>query len=138
MNLAAVLITPNLQIPAKTVSLFKALEPGDFSDGTSVKSLSESTDLQRIAAAAPLINSFRRPLYDLYPELARLSERVATLGGRAPSLSGAGPTMYLLELSLADAHLTRNFLRTDNMVNSCRILCVRAVNSHLPICKNHV
>lgn len=93
--LAAVIITPNLQIQDKTRSLFAALRPEDFSDGSTVDALIAGLPDSITETTAPLINSFQRPLYDLYPELGNLAQAIYELTGRLPSITGAGPTMFL-------------------------------------------
>lgn len=137
VDFAALIITPPLQIAAKTKSMFSALVPSDFSDGSTVANL--AGDISRIVteSAGPLINSFERPLYDLYPELGKLAHSIRLITGRHPSVSGAGPSMFIPVQSIREAHTLRNRLAVDPAVRGCRLHCVRAITYAGPLMRNH-
>ena len=94
-----IVIFPKLAmpIPRKTARLFAALRPEDFDPGDDVRQ-----QVARIWNGLPLDpallgNGFSRPLLGLAPELADLRRTVMAATGRAPALSGAGPTHYIVE-----------------------------------------
>lgn len=88
------IVAPRLQLPNKTASLFAALQPGDFSDGSRVEQQAE-----RLRAGAPLDpgllgNAFSRALYALRPDVEAVADAMREAGAEHVALSGAGPAHY--------------------------------------------
>lgn len=94
-GMLAVVVTPRIAIPSKTATLFRALRPSDFTDGS------------RVGASAladrDLSNAFSRPLYALVPSLADLPPTMEAAGADRVALSGAGPSHYALETNAGRA-----------------------------------
>ncbi len=89
-----VIVSPAVDIPRKTATLYGTLRPDDFSDGSRVREqsgrIADGLDLGPVL----LGNAFERPLYALRPDLADLPPLMRRLGAPAVALSGAGPTHY--------------------------------------------
>jgi 4-diphosphocytidyl-2-C-methyl-D-erythritol kinase len=96
VSLYALIVTPKVSIPAKTKTLYGALRPSDFTDGTrteqSARSYGWVNDEQLLA------NAFERPLYELVPSLHELKPLMRRAGARIVALSGAGPSHFSFEI----------------------------------------
>jgi 4-diphosphocytidyl-2-C-methyl-D-erythritol kinase len=87
-----VLVTPELDIPDKTRTLYSGLKPDDFSDGANVR------DITRAIASGSVIpanlpNAFTRQLLG-YPDIRYAYDRLGQAGASLVSVSGAGPTVF--------------------------------------------
>ncbi len=89
-------VVPDVQIPAKTASLYARLRPEDFSDGSRIAA--QAARLRSGQALDPTLlgNAFARPLYAIAPELAALPDTMRDAGAESVAISGAGPTHYAL------------------------------------------
>lgn len=89
-----VVVSPTVVLPRKTASLYAALAPADFSDGSRVRE--QAARLRRGEPLAPalLANAFARPLSRLLPDLAALPDQMRRHGASTVALSGAGPSHY--------------------------------------------
>lgn len=96
-----VLVTPRIDIPDKTRTMYKAVDPTWWSDGSQVNAIAKQ--LPTLPAAAPF-NVFERALTSRFPETN--AARKQLLAARAPfaALTGAGPTWYTLVEKESDAH----------------------------------
>jgi 4-diphosphocytidyl-2-C-methyl-D-erythritol kinase len=88
-----VIVSPFIEIGRKTATLYAALRPEDFSDGSAVRE-----QAMRIGQGNPLdptllVNAFSRPLLSLRADLSGIRDEIIRAGG-VPALSGAGPTHY--------------------------------------------
>lgn len=92
----AVVVVPRLRLPAKTATLYRALEASDFSDGNRARRVAASITRGALPAPADLANAFERPLYALAPELQTLRDAMIAAGSPYAALSGAGPAHYAL------------------------------------------
>ena len=93
-GLTFLIVAPRIQIPRKTASLFAALQPGDFSDGSRVQQQAD-----RLRAGLPLDpgllgNAFSRALYALRPDVEAVASAMREAGAEHVALSGAGPAHY--------------------------------------------
>lgn len=100
------IVTPDVKIPDKTATMYGALTPADFSDGTQVAGAVRRLRAGQLPAPADLHNAFARPLYELVPALARLPKIFCDHGATFAALSGAGPSHYTWFRTAAAAHST--------------------------------
>ncbi|MDQ2683488.1 MAG: 4-(cytidine 5'-diphospho)-2-C-methyl-D-erythritol kinase [Chloroflexota bacterium] len=135
IRLAAVIITPALEIADKTRSMYAALGPDDFSDGSRLQRLIEEPYLIFDRRDASMPNAFERPLYAFYPELASVAAAIRVATGQIPSVSGAGPSLYLLARTLREAHDMRRIVAGLNLAVPCALFCVRAIRSNAGFAK---
>ncbi len=95
-----VTVTPDLLIPTKTATMYAAVERDLWSPGD---------DVERFAASFPdppndaPANAFANALFHKYPHAAAMRDRLLALGFPAIMVSGAGPTMFALCVSEAEA-----------------------------------
>jgi len=89
-----VVVAPTITIPRKTATLYGALRPDDFSDGSAVAA--QAARLRSCLGLDPALlgNAFTRPLFTLVPALADLPEAMRNAGAPSVALSGAGPAHY--------------------------------------------
>jgi 4-diphosphocytidyl-2-C-methyl-D-erythritol kinase len=97
------LISPGSAPPDKTRALYEALRPADFGDGSTTRDLCTWLRRGRPVAAAPLVNGFDAAADRVYPGFAELRAELSGLLGRPVHLSGAGPTLYALCDTMAEA-----------------------------------
>jgi 4-diphosphocytidyl-2-C-methyl-D-erythritol kinase len=91
-----VLIVPRIRMAAKTATLYGALEPSDFTDGSRTDVAVRAIHDGRLPDPALLANAFTRPLYVIDPNLASVAGRVLAAGAPHVAVSGAGPGHYVL------------------------------------------
>ena len=108
--LTFLIVAPRIQIPRKTASLFAALQPSDFSDGSRVQQQAD-----RLRAGLPLDpgllgNAFSRALYALRPDVEAVATAMREAGAEHVALSGAGPAHYAVFDDPAMALLVRRRL----------------------------
>jgi 4-diphosphocytidyl-2C-methyl-D-erythritol kinase len=104
------IVAPRIQIPRKTASLFAALEPGDFSDGSRVRQQAD-----RLRAGIPLDqallgNAFSRALYALRPDVEAVAGAMREAGAEQVALSGAGPAHYTVFADVTMAQMVKRRL----------------------------
>jgi 4-diphosphocytidyl-2-C-methyl-D-erythritol kinase len=87
-----VIIVPNIMVPLKTQSLYRALRPEDFSDGSSVSAMASSDQVPK----GQLPNVFERAMSDMLPELGMLRSAAGHPDVIAHGLSGAGPAYFMV------------------------------------------
>jgi 4-diphosphocytidyl-2-C-methyl-D-erythritol kinase len=100
-DLWGILVTPTLEIPGKTRTLYHGLERGDFSNGERVQQVA---DRLRSGQALPdrLPNSFERQLLR-YAPVRYAYDCLVRAGASLISVSGAGPTLYAIAPDEAQA-----------------------------------
>ena len=102
-GLSVIVVTPHVAIARKTATLYAALRPSDFSDGSRVAAQADRLRAGLRPDPALLTNSFERPLYALRPELADLVATMRACGAPHVALSGAGPSHFALFPDPAEA-----------------------------------
>jgi 4-diphosphocytidyl-2-C-methyl-D-erythritol kinase len=128
----AVVITPNVIIPDKTRMMYGQLGPEDWTTGRRVESLAE-----RLANGNPLPlqeclpNTFRRPLYDLFPAVRLLAERIGEAIKLPVQVSGAGPSLFVLCSDVEHAQRIQRRLRATIDRNLATVHRVRSTASIL-------
>jgi 4-diphosphocytidyl-2-C-methyl-D-erythritol kinase len=91
-----VVVVPDMQIPAKTTSLYARLSEEDFSNGSQIAAQAARLRSRLTPDATLLGNAFTRPLYAMVPELAVLAGIMRDAGAESVAISGAGPAHYAL------------------------------------------
>ncbi len=99
----AVVATPSARVPSKTRTLYQALAPSDFTDGTATIALANSLRDGRALDASLLVNTFERPARDLFPGLPACEAAMVHAGAPFVLLSGSGPSLFTLVRSEAIA-----------------------------------
>jgi 4-diphosphocytidyl-2-C-methyl-D-erythritol kinase len=89
-----VVVVPDVQIPAKTASLYARLSPEDFSDGFRIADQAARVESGQAPDPTLLGNAFARPLYAIAPDLVTLPAIMRDAGAESVAISGAGPTHY--------------------------------------------
>jgi 4-diphosphocytidyl-2-C-methyl-D-erythritol kinase len=98
-----VVVVPEVQIPAKTASLYASLGVDNFSDGSRIVAQAARLRAGLALDTTLLGNSFVRPLYAMVPELAALPDVMREAGAESVAISGAGPAHYALVADGAQA-----------------------------------
>ena len=89
------LVTPAATIARKTPTLYGALNPADFSDGSSTRRLFESGGLDAPEFdTGQCRNTFTRAALQIFPGLMDVWDRVSSVTVHRPCLSGAGPSFF--------------------------------------------
>ena len=97
-ELEMLLVVPPESVDAKTPTMYRALRPEDFSDGS--RTMTIAGDLGRGAlTSADCCNAFERAAREIFPGLADVWDRVAEVTQHPPRLSGAGPGFYCMPSS---------------------------------------
>jgi 4-diphosphocytidyl-2-C-methyl-D-erythritol kinase len=125
MGLQFVLVTPEVEIPRKTVAMYGRLRPEDFSDGSTVQGLATRISSGFGPEPEHLRNAFERPLLGFLPELERIPTIMRSFAGQRVALSGAGPTWYAVVDSFEEANQLAASLR--ERLPSARVETARAL-----------
>jgi 4-diphosphocytidyl-2-C-methyl-D-erythritol kinase len=91
-----ILIVPDVSLEAKTQSMYGALKPQDFGDGTTTRIVVESLGSGRLPSCDELRNSFSRAAGERLPQLQALWEQLDLANIGSFALTGAGPTTFVL------------------------------------------
>ncbi len=98
-----VLLVPRQTLADKTRRLYAALEPGDFSSGdTSVRAADRLSD-ELPLDDDELVNGFERAARQVFPGLDELWHAAERTSGQRFHISGAGPALFALAASRAEA-----------------------------------
>ena len=92
-GLEMLLVVPTESIEAKTPTMYRALRPGDFSDGATTRAIAGEL-AGRTLTSADCCNAFERAAREIFPGLADVWDRVAEVTQHPLRLSGAGPAFY--------------------------------------------
>lgn len=99
-----VLVTPTGLAPKdKTRALYQALTPAEYGDGSTCLALYDWLRCGRPIEDAPLVNGFDAAADRVYSGFADLRRELSEALGRPVHLSGAGPTLFAVFASHADA-----------------------------------
>jgi 4-diphosphocytidyl-2-C-methyl-D-erythritol kinase len=132
--LHAVIVTPNVAIPDKTRTMYSRIKPESWTSGEDVANLASRLASGSVFPHNTLFpNTFRQPLYDLYPEIGALAEQMEALLDRAVQVTGAGPSLFVLCADAADATRVSAALRRLPGADDCAIHRVRSVSKPLII-----
>ena len=92
------LVVPAESIEGKTPTMYRALRPEDFSDGTRTQAISGDVGSGTLTSA-DCCNAFERAAREIFPGLADVWDRVTEVTEHPPRLSGAGPAFYCMPSS---------------------------------------
>jgi 4-diphosphocytidyl-2-C-methyl-D-erythritol kinase len=98
-----VLTVPEQTLPNKTATLYAALAAADFSSGTATDALAARLRNGQGLRGAHLANAFERVARDVFPVLSELWEQLQRRCARPFHLSGAGPALFALADTRAEA-----------------------------------
>lgn len=106
-----VVVVPDVQIPAKTASLYARLRADNFSDGSRIAAQAARLRSGQEPDLSLLRNAFARPLYAIAPELAALPGIIRNAGAESVAISGAGPAHYTVFIDAGQAERVAARLR---------------------------
>ena len=90
-------VAPADSIPAKTPTLYRALNEADFSDGRRTRWLFESAEMATGTFTTNRCrNAFTRAALEIFAGLADVWEKTAAVTMFPPRLSGAGPAFFCI------------------------------------------
>lgn len=92
------LVVPAASIDGKTPTMYRALQPEDFSDGTRTRAMADELD-GRALTSLDCSNVFERAARKIFPGLDDVWNKVAEVAEHPPRLSGAGPSIYSMPSS---------------------------------------
>ncbi|CAM9911099.1 unnamed protein product, partial [Phaeothamnion confervicola] len=94
----AVLASPAIDLPRKTATLYGAITPPDYADGSRAEAIAAALRSGAIPDFGPdlLANPFRIAWTRLGDPVAPVEEAMLRAGAAWVALSGAGPTVYTL------------------------------------------
>ncbi|HEY3083091.1 MAG TPA: 4-(cytidine 5'-diphospho)-2-C-methyl-D-erythritol kinase [Chloroflexota bacterium] len=107
------LYTPPYRVAEKTVRAYRALGPGDWSDGTAAAAAAAAVRSGRRPDLDRAPNAFERVADELFPGLAEHRARLSAAGAPWVRLSGAGPTLFTLTARRRTAEAMRKLLGSD-------------------------
>jgi 4-diphosphocytidyl-2-C-methyl-D-erythritol kinase len=114
-----VLATPNLAIPDKTRTMYAAIDPAWWSNGSMVAGIARN--MPALPTSAPF-NVFERALMTLYPQVERVRTRMIDAGAPFVAVTGAGPTLYTLVSTRDSAEAIARRIGNDGVsVNVARL-----------------
>jgi 4-diphosphocytidyl-2-C-methyl-D-erythritol kinase len=90
------LFVPGGAPPDKTRSLYRALSPDDFTDGSAPAGLHGALTGLQPMTDAPLVNAFDRAADRVYAGYAELRARLTSAIARPVRMTGAGPTLFAI------------------------------------------
>lgn len=91
------LVIPAESIHRKTPTLYGKLTAEDYTDGTRTHALSRSEALSEgMITSESCQNAFSRAALEIFPGLADVWERTASITKYPPTLSGAGPAFFCM------------------------------------------
>ena len=110
-----VLVCPDISPPDKTRALYRSLDPSEWSDGAQTLALAETIRAGRPLTAAGLVNGFDGAADRVYPQFAELRARLHQLAGQPFHLTGAGPSLFALFVSMRAARTAAARIQQDGI-----------------------
>jgi 4-diphosphocytidyl-2-C-methyl-D-erythritol kinase len=124
----AVVVTPQVRLPAKTQALYGAVERSWWSDGAAVGEIAHA--LPRLPTEVPP-NVFERAIVKRFPGMAAGRQHLRHAGADWAALSGAGPSYYTIVDDLGRAGAIASRITDPSIaVNVVRLGCKREPNGH--------
>jgi 4-diphosphocytidyl-2-C-methyl-D-erythritol kinase len=115
----AVLLTPRIDIADKTRTMYAAVDPSWWTDGSRVGAIADG--LPALPSTSPF-NVFERALLARFPEMKGVRGRLLAAGAPYAALTGAGPTFYTFVESEARAREIANRIpKADETVIVARL-----------------
>ena len=91
-----VLLVPPDDVPAKTATLYRSLEPSHYTDGAASARLAARIERGQPPDASLLFNVFEAVAAQVFPSLEAHRRALREAGAGSVHLSGSGPTLYAL------------------------------------------
>jgi 4-diphosphocytidyl-2-C-methyl-D-erythritol kinase len=98
-----ILVVPPIKLPEKTKRMYEAISSEDFSDGVRTEDLTKSLRGGGGLLGHRLCNSFERVAYRMFDGLEGYREALVLAGAQEAHLAGAGPTLFAITESEAEA-----------------------------------
>jgi 4-diphosphocytidyl-2-C-methyl-D-erythritol kinase len=98
-----VLLVPPIKVPGKTRRMYETLTAEHFSDGSRSEVLSQRLRREEPVRQEDLYNAFERVAYDVFEGLEAYRDALLEAGAKAAHLAGAGPALFALTESEAEA-----------------------------------
>lgn len=117
------LVAPRETINAKTPTLYRALTPASFSDGSHTRKLAAGIP-GLLPTSGNCRNAFERPAKAIFPGLADVWEKTAAVTRDAPQLSGAGPAIFCVPSDEGELNSVAHALQDSG----ARAYLVRTIN----------
>ena len=89
-----VLTWPEVSVP--TESAYRLLRPEDFTGGAITEELWEALRRGETPRQEELVNCFERPVWDRWPEVRVLQERLSELAGVPARMTGSGSALFAI------------------------------------------
>ena len=122
-GLEVLLVAPAQTIEAKTPTLYRALDPSDFSDGAETHRLASGVGGGYLTSG-DCRNAFTRAALEIFPGLADVWEKTAAVTTHRPQLSGAGPSIFCIPSDEGERNSADDALRNTG----ARAYLVRTIN----------
>ena len=87
-------VTPPIDLPHKTASLYARLDAGVFTRGTLTRKLGARIGMGGDVPPQFLFNAFDDVAFDAFPDLERYWNACYSLGAREIHLAGSGPSIF--------------------------------------------
>jgi 4-diphosphocytidyl-2-C-methyl-D-erythritol kinase len=91
-----VLLVPPFRLPEKTMRMYAALTPADFTDGAPTGALLRRLHRRLAIADADLCSAFQRVAYEVFQGLDAYRDALLAAGARRVHLAGSGPALFAL------------------------------------------
>ena len=98
-----VVLAPPITLADKTATMYAALTPDDFSDGSTTVALAERIRRGVAVDDAALRNAFDRVAYERFEGLVAYREALLAAGATSVHVAGAGPALFALAADEAAA-----------------------------------
>ena len=89
-----VLVTPPIQLPHKTATLYARLRPEQFSQGEGVEALAQAIRRGEGPSEGGMVNTFEAVAEGVFPGLGDCREAMLEVGAGRVHLTGSGPTLF--------------------------------------------
>jgi 4-diphosphocytidyl-2-C-methyl-D-erythritol kinase len=120
-----VLVVPAIAMENKTRTMYGALTPGDFWDGSRTAALAARIESGEPIEDSMLCNAFERAAYEKFDGLAGFRDWMLEAGARSVHLSGAGPALFALASGEPEARAIRG--RMNRARRGERVYVVRTI-----------
>jgi 4-diphosphocytidyl-2-C-methyl-D-erythritol kinase len=107
-----VLLAPPVDMPNKTLSMYRGLIPEEYTKGEASFKLRDCLERQEKLDISMLFNVFESVAFDLFPPLAIYRRAMLDMGAEKVHLAGSGPSLYTLADSKENATALAEKLRT--------------------------
>ena len=88
-----VLLTPSIELPHKTATLYGLLQPHDWADGSVTQRAADALRRGERIASHQMVDTFERVAHLAFPGLERIAQTMRDVCGDA-HLVGAGPSLF--------------------------------------------